>query len=130
MEIKVPFLKEEIGSGDVVKAATGAVGIKPCTPCEERRRLMNNALRFVPRQTPPPSQWTKPPEVPEGWKRIRSFNNGERGVQLFHHADKGSYIVWQIIGGEYRNSHSFCCAAMEQQAIDRWTELCQPNHSR
>lgn len=52
MEIKVPFLKEEIGVGDVVKAATAAVGVKPCTPCEERRRKMNASLRFVPRENP------------------------------------------------------------------------------
>ncbi len=49
MEIKIPFLKEEIGAGDVVKAATSAAGVKPCTPCEERRKRMNAGLRFVPR---------------------------------------------------------------------------------
>lgn len=57
MEIKVPFLKEEIGAGDVVKAATVAISIKPCSPCEERRRKMNAALRFVPRE---PAPDTKP----------------------------------------------------------------------
>ncbi len=50
MEIKVPFIKEEIGAGDVVKAATVAAGVKPCTPCEERRRRMNASLQFVPRE--------------------------------------------------------------------------------
>lgn len=29
------------GLGDVVAAATKAVGIKPCTPCEARQRALN-----------------------------------------------------------------------------------------
>ncbi len=30
-----------MGLGDVVAAATKAVGIKPCTPCEARQRQLN-----------------------------------------------------------------------------------------
>lgn len=29
------------GLGDLVAKATGALGIKPCSPCEARRRQMN-----------------------------------------------------------------------------------------
>ena len=35
-----------MGAGDMVHAATGALGIKHCTPCEKRRRALN---RLVPR---------------------------------------------------------------------------------
>ncbi len=69
MDIKVPFLKEEIGAGDVVKAATSAVGVKPCTPCEERRHRMNAGLRFVPRE--------KVKEGERGGKATRVPGNSE-----------------------------------------------------
>lgn len=36
-----------IGMGDVIARATGALGIKPCTPCEERRRRLNGILPGV-----------------------------------------------------------------------------------
>jgi hypothetical protein len=32
---------QAMGLGDVVAAATKAVGIKPCTPCEARQRRLN-----------------------------------------------------------------------------------------
>jgi hypothetical protein len=35
------------GLGDLVAKATGTLGIKPCTPCEARRRAMNNAFPQV-----------------------------------------------------------------------------------
>ncbi len=59
MEIKVPFLKEAIGAGDVVKAATSVVGVKPCTPCEERRQRMNAGLRFVPSRVPSNAEYAR-----------------------------------------------------------------------
>ena len=34
------------GLGDVVKAVTTAVGIKPCTPCERRRQRLNQLVPF------------------------------------------------------------------------------------
>ena len=34
------------GLGDVVAKATKRLGIKPCTPCEERRRLLNRLVPF------------------------------------------------------------------------------------
>lgn len=33
--------RQTLGLGDVVAAATKAVGIKPCTPCEARRQRLN-----------------------------------------------------------------------------------------
>lgn len=32
------------GLGDVIAGATKAVGVEPCTPCEERRRQLNALL--------------------------------------------------------------------------------------
>lgn len=48
-QIRVPFIRQPMGAGDVVARATKAVGIKPCTPCERRRQWLNRWLRFVPR---------------------------------------------------------------------------------
>lgn len=36
-----------LGAGDVIAAATARLGITPCTPCEERRRLLNQAFPRV-----------------------------------------------------------------------------------
>ncbi len=121
MEIKVPFLKGEIGAGDVVKAATSAVGVKPCTPCEERRRKMNQALRLVPRE----AQWTTPPTVPEGWAREASFERDDKAIQIFRHTS-GKIIIWQVSEGRYRNSHTFCCGEKMRHLADaKWDELCR-----
>lgn len=34
------------GAGDVVARATKAVGIKPCAPCERRRKRLNKLFPF------------------------------------------------------------------------------------
>jgi len=121
MEIKVPFLKEPVGAGDVVKAATSAVGVKPCTPCEERRRKMNEALRLVPRE----AIWTKAPHVPDGWHRYATFERDDRAVQIFRNA-AGKVIIWHVVNGEYRSSHTFCCGDRMQPLINaKWDELCR-----
>lgn len=38
------------GLGDLIAKATSAVGIKPCSPCEARRRAMNGAFPQVMRR--------------------------------------------------------------------------------
>lgn len=48
LRIPVPFLAREVRAGDAVASATKAVGIRPCAPCEQRRRWLNQRLRFVP----------------------------------------------------------------------------------
>lgn len=35
------------GAGDLVAKATGALGIKPCSPCEARRRALNGLFPSV-----------------------------------------------------------------------------------
>ena len=47
--IRLPgFIKEEeIGLGDVIKKATYAMGIKPCTGCEKRAAALNRWMRFT-----------------------------------------------------------------------------------
>ncbi len=42
------------GLGDVVAAVTGAVGIKPCGPCNQRREILNNLIPFQSRQPTQP----------------------------------------------------------------------------
>jgi hypothetical protein len=48
--VRLPgFIKdEEIGLGDVIKRATYAVGIKPCSGCEKRAAALNRWMRFTP----------------------------------------------------------------------------------
>ena len=50
-QIRVPFLHHAVGAGDAVRAATQAMGIQPCTPCEERRKRMNQRLTLTPWST-------------------------------------------------------------------------------
>jgi hypothetical protein len=38
---------EEVGLGDVVKLATYAMGIKPCSGCERRASVMNRWMVFT-----------------------------------------------------------------------------------
>jgi hypothetical protein len=48
-QIRLPgFLVDQpVGLGDVVKRATSAIGIKPCGPCSERARRLNQWLIFT-----------------------------------------------------------------------------------
>jgi len=46
--VRIPFLRNEVPAGDVVAAATHALGVPPCTPCEERRKRMNQKVVFSP----------------------------------------------------------------------------------
>ncbi len=49
--LPVPFLKQQIGAGDVVADITQALGIPSCSPCEERRKRWNQALTLKPWET-------------------------------------------------------------------------------
>lgn len=49
-KLKGPTMKAK-GAGDVVAAATKALGIKPCEGCERRREAFNRALPFPKRAT-------------------------------------------------------------------------------
>lgn len=105
---------ETIGAGDLVKRAASAIGIEqtPDCGCAKRQQWMNEHLPRVPiiGSKPKPQAWTAPPEVPEGWEVVTACD---------HHAlyKKGEkYIVWDLIAGQYRNSHTFCCGSMAAAA--------------
>jgi hypothetical protein len=38
--------EEEVGLGDVIKRATSAAGLKPCSGCERRAAVLNRWLVF------------------------------------------------------------------------------------
>jgi hypothetical protein len=41
------LLEEEIGLGDVIKKATYAIGVPPCTGCERRAAALNRWIRLT-----------------------------------------------------------------------------------
>jgi hypothetical protein len=41
------FTGKEVGLGDVIKHATSAVGIRPCTGCDRRAAALNRWLVFT-----------------------------------------------------------------------------------
>jgi hypothetical protein len=41
---------EPAGLGDAVKKVTTAVGVKPCSACQERAARLNQWVQFVPRR--------------------------------------------------------------------------------
>ncbi len=46
-------LEQDVGLGDVVKKATGAVGIKPCGACLRRAEWLNERVIFTSRHGRP-----------------------------------------------------------------------------
>jgi len=54
---KVPFMRERpepVGAGSVVESATRSVGIKPCAPCQKRKKWLND--RFAVQGTRKPKR--------------------------------------------------------------------------
>jgi hypothetical protein len=53
VRVRLPFELPlgEIGLGDVIKRATSKVGIKPCTPCEQRAMALNRRIVFTGRRS-------------------------------------------------------------------------------
>lgn len=49
-QLPVPFLRQQVGLGDAVARATGAVGIQPCGGCKQRQASMNQWVQLVPRR--------------------------------------------------------------------------------
>jgi hypothetical protein len=48
---RVPIqLVQPVGLGDVVKKATNALGIKPCSGCARRAEALNRAVTFAERK--------------------------------------------------------------------------------
>ena len=48
LRIPVPFLHEQVGLGDLVKAATDAAGVRPCGGCKQRQEALNRRIVFNP----------------------------------------------------------------------------------
>ena len=46
--VPLPFLRQSIGSGDMVKQLADALHIRQCGGCEERQQAMNGVLEFRP----------------------------------------------------------------------------------
>ncbi len=136
MEITVPFLKAPVGAGDLVKAATSAIGVPPCKPCDERAKRMNGALSFTPRQ----ASWASMeyPNIPPGWELTRTaipasrpdvtVNFYENRAALDAGIEKSSanlYYIWQVVNGHYTGGSAFCCTTVRPTAEKRWSELCR-----
>lgn len=49
LQVRVPFVRQAVGLGDVVKRATSAVGVKPCGGCQQRAAWLNRHVQLVPR---------------------------------------------------------------------------------
>jgi hypothetical protein len=48
VNIRVPFLHEPLGLGDAVANVTQALGIQPCTPCQQRKEALNRRFQLNP----------------------------------------------------------------------------------
>ena len=97
--------------------------------CAERQARWNQKLPFrrkavvnQPLVKVNSSTWTAPPEVPQGWELVDQCGQ----TLLFRKQDK--YIVWDIEDGQYKRSHSFCCAN-EAGAHGVLEARCQPRSS-
>lgn len=47
--VRLPFLRQQGGLGDVIAGATRAVGIQPCGGCKQRQAAMNRWMQLKPR---------------------------------------------------------------------------------
>lgn len=50
--IPIPFLREAVGSGDIVRGLTDALHIPQCGGCGRRQQAMNRAVEFRPMRSP------------------------------------------------------------------------------
>jgi hypothetical protein len=48
LTIPLPFLRETVKAGDLVKSLTDALRVPQCGGCQERQEAMNGALQFRP----------------------------------------------------------------------------------
>jgi hypothetical protein len=132
MEIKVPFLKEDIKLGDAIKKVADRYDIPMCGGCAKRRAIANRiTLKGSESQPLATKPWTNPwtpmeyPNVPEGWKLLRAGipkKDGVLSINLYGD-DKGGFYIWHIVDGQYKSGHGFCCG--NQEAVDKkMLELC------
>lgn len=48
LRIPLPFLQQQTGLGDFLKAATMKMGIQPCLPCQKRAEALNRRIVLRP----------------------------------------------------------------------------------
>lgn len=103
MDIKVPFLKAEVGAGDLVKTATQAVGIRQSGDCgcRKRQEALNAALKFVP-------------------SVISAAAKCDKAVLL---KQGNAWIVWSITEGQYANPHRF--EGLDEEARQEYARRCR-----
>ena len=51
LHLRIPFLRQETGLGDVIHRGTAALGIPQCGGCKKRQEMLNQVLRLNPWNT-------------------------------------------------------------------------------
>ncbi len=51
LHLRIPFLPETVGLGSAIEKATGIIGVKPCTPCNQRKESLDRRIVFDPWRT-------------------------------------------------------------------------------
>lgn len=131
MEIKVPFLKQDIGAGDAIKKVTDRLGVKQCGGCKQRQALANRVtLKGSSTQSGPPrSPWAdvEYPNLPDGWRLVssRPAKDPRTASVNYYESDTGKMHIWQIIDGKYKRGHGFCCGDMRPAVDHILAELCR-----
>lgn len=153
MELKIPFIDQPIGSGDIVGDALASVGITPekvtellrkagaigptedCG-CKGTKQSMNDKLKLMPLRV---NSWAtmEYPNIPPGWELTRSAISTSRpGVTVNFYEnraliDNGTVkssanmmYIWQVVDGKYTGGSAFCCLSTRPSAEKRWNELC------
>lgn len=133
MDIKVPFLKNDIKLGDGIEAVTKRLGIPTCGGCGRRKALANQVTfkgsgsETLAAKEPPKSPWAtvEYPEIPEGWRLVSSKPAKDTTVTVvnYYESDTGAMYIWQIIDGKYKRGHGFGMPMMKPSAEKVLAEL-------
>lgn len=118
------------GLGDMVSRVTKAVGIKECGGCAKRRELLNKAFPLgqqkptVRTVTPVNNPTWVDGHVPEGWRLVMGPCEVNEHKFVTMYTNGNTYIIWDVIEGRYKNSHTFCCGA-QTQSVGVFQSRCQ-----
>jgi hypothetical protein len=95
MEIKTPFIRHRVRSGDAIEAMTTALGITPCAGCKGRRDVANK-LVFVPR--------AKGIILPDGFRPAKVESRAD-GAQVILGLSKRQWATWEKRGDAVEQMH-------------------------